>query len=163
MRRFAPGSASGEVAYHRVVMIETSTGESVFTDNVRSFLDSKPPRYGTIATINGDGSPHQTLIWYEVRGEEIVVNSRIGRRWPANLRRDPRATLAVYDRADGVMVECEVGSVVDGPAALAEISAMAYRYVDDEEALELIEEWRRQQRITFVLRPVRVITAGDPS
>ena len=145
---------------------ETPANTSLLSGEARSFLTPAPPRlprYGTIATINADGSPHQTLIWYEVRGEEIVVNSRIGRRWPSNLRRDPRATLAVYDRADGVIVECEVASIIDGPAALAEISAMAYRYCDEDEALELIEEWRRQQRITFVLRPVRVTTAGDPS
>jgi PPOX class probable F420-dependent enzyme len=145
------------------VIADTPNRASLLSGAVRTFLTATPPRYGTIATINADGSPHQTLIWFEVRGDEIVVNSRVGRRWPANLRRDPRATLAVYDRADGVIVECEVAGIVEGPAALAEISAMAYRYGSADEALELIEEWRRQERITFVLRPVRVTTAGDPS
>lgn len=131
--------------------------------NVRSFLTADPPRYATIATTNSDGSPHQTLIWYALRGEELVVNSRIGRRWPGNLMRDPRATLAVYDRADGVVVGCEVTRTLTGAQALADISAMAQVYVDPVEAAELITEWRTQQRITFVLRPTRIYTAGDPT
>ena len=103
------------------------------------------------------------MIWYELRGEQIVVNSRLGRRWPSNLRRDPRATLTIYERADGVTLECEVAETVEGEKALADISAMAYRYSDREEAQELIEEWRRQERVTFVLRPTRIHVAGNPS
>ena len=136
--------------------------QSLLSDDVRSFLSPTPPRYATIATINPDGSPHQTVIWFELRGDMLVVNSRTGRRWPANLRRDPRATVCVYDRADGVAIDCEVTDEIGGDEALATISAMAYRYCDAQEAEELIEEWRRQQRLTFVLRPVRVHTAGDP-
>jgi predicted pyridoxine 5'-phosphate oxidase superfamily flavin-nucleotide-binding protein len=146
--------------------VETPEGESLFSDDVRSFLTPappNPPRYGTIATVNADGSPHQTLIWYEVRGDKIVVNSRVGRRWPTNLRRNPRATLRVYDRGDGVMVECQVVATIEGAQALADISAMAYRYDDPADVPAQIDEWRRQQRITFVLRPIRVTTAGDPT
>ena len=133
----------------------------LITADVRAFLTSVP-RYATIATVNRDGSPHQTVIWYEIRGNDVVVNSRIGRRWPSNLRRDPRATLTIYERADGVTLECEVAGTVEGAEALADISAMAHRYVDAHETAELIDEWRRQQRITFVLRPMRVHIAGDP-
>ena len=141
-------------ATHRVV---TET----FSTDVRSFLTSVP-RYAAIATINRDGSPHQTVIWYDVRGDEIAINSKIGRRWPANLRRDPRATLTIYERADGVTLECEVVRTVEGEEALADISNMAWRYCDPEEAAELIEEWRRQERITFILRLTRIHIAGEP-
>ena len=68
---------------------------TLFTDQVRSFLNASPPRYGTLATINVDGSPHQIVIWFLVRGGEIVINSKRGRRWPTNLERDGRANLAL--------------------------------------------------------------------
>ncbi|HUR15995.1 MAG TPA: pyridoxamine 5'-phosphate oxidase family protein [Candidatus Limnocylindrales bacterium] len=137
--------------------------ESLLSDDVRSFLDCSPPRYATIATVNPDGSPHQTVIWFELRDDLIIVNSRVGRRWPSNLLRNSRAAMCVYDRADGVAIDCKVVETIDGEEALAAISAMAFRYCDTEEAEELIVEWRRQRRLTFVLRPVRIHTAGDPS
>ena len=145
------------------IEVDTGSEAGTFTEGARSFLTATPPRYATIATINPDGSPHQTVIWYELRGDELVVNSRIGRRWPANLRRDARATVAVYDRADGVLIDCGVARTYDGPEALADICAMALRYVDEAEAAELAEEWRKQQRVTYVLRPIRVHLAGEPS
>ncbi|HWH24491.1 MAG TPA: pyridoxamine 5'-phosphate oxidase family protein, partial [Candidatus Limnocylindria bacterium] len=40
--------------------------------NVRSFLVT-PVRYATIATVNRDGSPHQTVIWFVLRGDRIIV------------------------------------------------------------------------------------------
>jgi PPOX class probable F420-dependent enzyme len=135
---------------------------SQIPDQARSFLNATPPRYAIIGTVNRDGSPHQTLIWFTLRGDEILVNSKLGRRWPANLRRDPRANLAVYHRGDGVAVECEVERTYEGADALADISAMAARYVEPEEAEELIAEWRKQHRITFILRPTRVHLHGDP-
>ena len=131
-------------------------------DNARTFLTALPARHGTIATINRDGSAHQTLIWYELRGDEVIVNSRVGRRWPTNLLRDPRGTLAVYEGADGVAVECEVVRTMEGEQALADISALAYRYDDPEDVPAQIDEWRRQERITFVLRPTRVRIYGEP-
>ena len=140
----------------------TEATDRLLTHSVLAFLTAEPPRHATIATLNADGSPHQTLIWFDVRGDDIVVNSRVGRRWPANLRRDPRATLAVYERADGVALDCEVVGTREGEQALADISAMASRYTDEADAQELIDEWRRQERITFVLRPTRVHVAGDP-
>ena len=62
----------------------------------RTFL-GRPGLYATIATIDADGSPRQAVIWYRVDGDEIVINSLVGRRWPANLLRDPRIAVAVHD------------------------------------------------------------------
>jgi len=139
----------------------------VFASNVRSFL-SNPVRYATIATINPDGGPHQVVIWYlfrtdEERGDHLVVNSRRGRRWPSNLLRDPRANLAVYDAEDAVTVECAVVETHDGEAATADIATMARRYDSAENAAREIERFKTEDRITFILRPTRVLVHGSPS
>ena len=47
--------------------------------------------FGTLATISADGTPLQAVIWYLVRGDTLVINSKAGRLWPTNLLRDPRA------------------------------------------------------------------------
>ena len=65
------------------------------TPEARAFLDA--PRFAVIATIDPDGAPHQAVVWYRLDGDEIVINSADGRRWPANLRRDPRIHFSVED------------------------------------------------------------------
>ncbi len=130
--------------------------------NIRSFLATEPPRYATIATLNADGSPHQIVIWFLVRGDQIVVNSRRGRRWPTNLDRDPRANLAVYEAEDAVTIECEAVGSYTGEPAQADIAAMAHRFDTPEEAQREISRFRTEERVTFVLRPTRVLVHGDP-
>ena len=66
-----------------------------FPDHIRDFLAD--PRYATISTVDPDGSPRPAVVWYAVDGDEIVINSALGRRWPTNLIRDPRLSHAVID------------------------------------------------------------------
>ena len=130
--------------------------------NVRSFLTAHPPRYATLATINRDGSPHQIVIWFLVRGDEIVVNSRRGRRWPSNLERDGRANLAVYEAEDAVTINCALERVYDGDAAQADIAEMARRYDTPEIAEREIRRFQTEDRVTFILRPTKVGIHGEP-
>jgi hypothetical protein len=143
------------------------TGPARLEENVRSFLTS-PVRYATIATLNQDGSPHQIVIWYLLRrddrhGDHIVVNSRRGRRWPTNLFRDPRANLCVYEAETAVTLECEVVETYEGEEAQADIAAMARRYDSPEDAAAEEARFRTEDRVTFILRPTRVLPHGDPS
>ena len=123
--------------------------------HVRAFLSD--PHYATIATIDPDGAPRQAVIWFTLDGDEIVVNSLVGRRWPANLLRDPRVSLAIVDRHDGlrwVGMSTIARPVTDQPTAQADIAGMARRYhADDPEEGERIirERFERQERISFRL------------
>jgi PPOX class probable F420-dependent enzyme len=120
--------------------------------------------FGTLATINADGTPHQAVVWYLVRGDSLVVNSAVGRIWPANLRRDPRCSLLVEDGYDWVSIQGSVEVVSDQPTAQADIAAMARKYkADDPEAAERMirEVFEPQERITFVLRPARIVEHPD--
>ncbi|HEX5549006.1 MAG TPA: pyridoxamine 5'-phosphate oxidase family protein, partial [Ktedonobacterales bacterium] len=55
-------------------------------DNVRAFLQER--RFGVLATINEDGSAQQTVMWYDVDGDNILMNTRARRVKDGNLRRD---------------------------------------------------------------------------
>ena len=135
----------------------------LLSDPARAFLTAAPPRYATLATINRDGSPHQIVIWFLLRGDEIVVNSRRGRRWPANLERDGRANVAVYDAEDAITIGCAVERVYEGEAAQADIAEMAVRFDTAEVAQREIARFRTEERVSFVLRPTKVSVHGDPS
>ena len=137
----------------------TATARAVFEPRVLQFLDTRPPRFGVIATLNEDGSPHQAVVWYLVTAEGLVVNSAAGRRWPANLQRDPRASLLVEDGYSWVSVRGEADPIGDAEAAQADIAAMARLYhADDPAGAERMIErtFRPQRRLSFRLRPASV-------
>ncbi|MBI5949728.1 MAG: PPOX class F420-dependent oxidoreductase [Chloroflexi bacterium] len=51
-----------------------------------------------IATLNADGSPSVTPIWFIHEGGEILVTPRAESAWLANLRRDPRVALSIDEQ-----------------------------------------------------------------
>jgi PPOX class probable F420-dependent enzyme len=125
---------------------------------VRRYLDA-PPRHATLATRAPDGTPHLSVVWFRLEDGAIVVNSRVGRRWPRELQADPRCALTVIhpdiDLELYVAIQAEAQVVATGPEALAEIQALARRYGGDPAKFD------GQSRITFRLRPTAVIVHGE--
>ena len=126
---------------------------SALSDRVRAFL--RAPNVVTIGTTGEDGSPHQAVAWYRLEPDDrILLNSRYPRRWPADLQRDPRVSLAIQDRADPMIwvgLSGTVDTIVDDvDAAREDICALAVRYDDD--APERLAEFRTQPRISFLIR-----------
>ncbi len=120
---------------------------SPIPDDARSFLGTL--NWATIATLNEDGSPHQAVIWYLVDGDSVLVNSRRGRRWPRNLERDGRVSLAIQDRSEPehwVGLRGRARLLRTGDDAMRDIAAMARRYGGDPDA------FRGQDRLTFEIR-----------
>ena len=74
------------------------TREGVFvqlSEDVRTFLEEA--RFAVLGTVNANGSPQQTVMWYELRGDIVMMNTLRGRKKDRNLLRDPRASLCVED------------------------------------------------------------------
>ena len=120
--------------------------------------------FGTLATITADGAPFQAVVWYLVRGDTIVINSKVGRVWPTNLLRDPRCSLVVEDAYDWVGVRGRVEPVTDQATAQADIAEMARRYFahDPDEAERIIREsFEPQERISFIVHVERVTEHPD--
>jgi PPOX class probable F420-dependent enzyme len=132
---------------------------TVLTDRIRAFLAE--PNYATLATVGEEGTPHQAVIWYRLDDDgRILVNSRSPRRWPAELQRDGRCSLAVTDLADPfrwVGLQARVDEVVtDIAQAREDIVGLAVRYAEDDAGS--VARFRSQDRISFLLR---VVSAHD--
>src|SRR2546423_9865 len=130
---------------------------SPIPDKARAFLSAL--NWASIATINEDGSPHQAMVWYLLDGDCVLVNSRRGRHWPANLERDERVSLAVHDHDQPehwVGLRGRARLVRSGDAALADIAALARRYGDDNP-----DRFRGQERVTFEIRIERTFEYGS--
>lgn len=96
-------------------------------------------------------------MWYLLRDGRLIVNSLVGRRWPANLERDPRFSLVVEDGLDYLAVSGMAAVDGDAESAQADIAEMARRYEEPLEAERLIEvRFRPQRRVSFRLQAARV-------
>jgi PPOX class probable F420-dependent enzyme len=133
--------------------------DPTLTPAVRAFLDE--PRVVAIATVDPDGAPRQAVAWFRLEPDgRILVNSRTPRRWPANLLRTPRASLAVVDPLDPdrwVGLSVTVDEVVDDVAqAREDIVALAHRYRVGGPTPVAEASFRTQPRVTFLLRVTAV-------
>lgn len=134
----------------------STTTDSVLTPRIRDFIAAT--RFTSIATLDPGGAPRQAVVWYRLDGDEIVLNSAVGRRWPANLVRDGRISLTVLDADDGyrwVGLTGQATPVTDQATAQADIAEMARRYHADDpaEAERLIAtRFTQQERISFRVR-----------
>lgn len=133
--------------------MDSTASSTTLPESVRAFLAA--PRFATIATVDADGQPRQAVIWYLLEGDELVINSRVGRRWPTNLLRDGRISVAVIDENNGLNWVGLTGStipVTDQAQAQADIAAMARRYEDPETAESSVRAFEQQERISFRVR-----------
>lgn len=117
------------------------------------------PNFCFVATLRKDGTPHITPVWVDVDGDEVVLNSARGRRWPENLRRDERVTLAVpnwQNPYEYVAIRGRLATITEDGAD-AHIDAMAKKYLG-QDAYPFRQPG--EQRIIVRIRPERVILRG---
>jgi len=102
-------------------------------ESSRSILEGK--NFCHVATLREDGSVHGVVVWIDLEGDRVLLNSAEGRAWPNNLERDPRVTLTVPNQENpyefvslrGRMVEMTPDGA-DGHA-----DRMAKKYMDLDE------------------------------
>ena len=129
------------------------------SDDVRAFLKEK--RFAVLATINADGSPQQTIMWYELQGDEIMMNTRDGRVKAGNFRRDTRASICVEEGYRGVTIQGTVRLNEDPETAQADIRRLAVLNHGPKEGNAMAENtFAKQRRLTIRLPIERVIPHG---
>ena len=130
----------------------------MLTENGRRFLGFV--RFGELATINRDGTPQQSVMWYLLRGDEIVMNTARGRLKERNLRRDPRLSLCVSDGYSYVTITGRARLIDDPTIAQADIAALARRYENAEAAERAIRDFQTQDRVSIIVRIEKAIERG---
>ena len=123
---------------------------------VRDFLNEK--RFAVLATINPDGSPQQTVMWYELRGDTIVMNTTLSRVKGKNLMRDPRISVCFEDGYTFVTISGAAELHDDQETAQADIRALAIRYHGEEQGDQQAREvFAKQERVSIYLPITHVI------
>jgi len=126
-------------------------------DSHKDLLTKKA--FANLATVNPDGTPQVTPVWFDTDGGDIRINTARGRVKDRNLRRNAAVALAVMDPDNPyryVQVKGRVAEVTESGAD-AHIDSLAKKYMGVDKY-----PYRRtgEVRVIFKIRPERVQTVG---
>ena len=125
---------------------------------------TEPPLVGILATVNRDGSPQATPIWYLYDGETFNVTGHTARVKVRNIRYNPKVSLVVVDTLNNgqpLIVNGTAELIEDGADEYTEV--MCIRYQGDEKGVEgarkLVEYATSigERRVIMRITPDRII------
>jgi PPOX class probable F420-dependent enzyme len=96
-------------------------------DEVSRLFDGK--NFAVLSTLEPDGRPHSTVVWVKRDGDDILFALPESRRKTANVKRDPRVAVVIFDAEspyESVQVQ-GTGSVEDDPDGIL-IDELSHKY-----------------------------------
>ncbi|MCY4072626.1 MAG: PPOX class F420-dependent oxidoreductase [Chloroflexi bacterium] len=127
-------------------------------DNLKDLLER--PIVVAFATTNPDGQPQVTPVWASLEGDQIWINSAVGRRKDRNVRANPKVTVLSLDPQNPfhwVEIRGEVVEFDESDAALAHINKLSGLYAGNDDYYSFNPEGQgKEQRVIYKIRPTRV-------
>ena len=122
----------------------------------RTFL--REDHVAVVTTLNPDGSPHVTTIWYLLQEDGTLIMSTPGRtRKLRNLRRDLRVAVCVGDARRSVGLYGSVTIIEDPNVVRQDLEQLTARYVKEKAArAPALDLFLQQGRVALHLEPVTV-------
>jgi PPOX class probable F420-dependent enzyme len=131
----------------------------MLSDAVRDFLNER--RFAVLATSNPDGTIQQSVMWYLLEDNRIVMNTAKGRVKFRNMKGRNRVSLCVEDGLRFVTLTGDVSFNDDQAVAQEDIQRIGRRYdTEDEVRAAHEQDWKHQQRVTLTMPIDRVVTHG---
>lgn len=129
---------------------------AVLSDRAQAFLQEV--HFAVLSTINKDGTPQLTTMWYLLDDDgRIVMNTQVHLQKAKNLRRDPRVALCIQDGSRSVSINGTIEISDDQETIRRDLRRLVERYKQDEETRqEYIAIYTQQQRIALRLRCEKV-------
>jgi len=130
---------------------------SLIPESHRDLLRSKA--LAMLATVNAEGLPQVTPVWFDTEGDDIVFNTARGRMKDKNLQRHPHVALAIVDPANPYRYLQVRGVIADVSEKGANdvINRLAKKYIDKD-----VYPWGKpgEVRVTYRVRPEKVQVMG---
>lgn len=127
------------------------------SDNARSLFSA--PHLAWATTLRPDGTPHSTVVWADVDGDDVIFNTAVGRAKERHLRANPQVAVSVLDPQNAWHYSSVSGSAEltteDGDAV---IDRLAQKYMGVE-----TYPFRQpgEQRVTVRVRATSVIDVAQ--
>ena len=121
-----------------------------------------------IGTINKDGSPHLTTMWYIYDGDNFIFHTYTKSQKIINLKKDSRITLLTeagsqYSDLQGIIVYGNA-EIINGNDSLEEVirymEMVGQKYIKDEKGAQYIEGMKLQapKRSVVIVKPSKFIS-----
>ena len=127
---------------------------TTFTPAARAIFAKKVLAH--VASLGSDGAPFVTPVWVELDGDEIVINTALGRAKARNLAADARVAVSLTDPDNAYEAVAIRGTVVafttDGADAV--IDRLAKKYLDVDSYPGRVEG---EVRVTVRIRPDHIV------
>jgi len=129
---------------------------TVLSDKAVAFLKEK--HFAVLSTINKDGSPQLTTVWYLLNDDgTIVMNTQVHLQKVKNILRDHRIALCIEDGPRSVSINGTVELIEDPAIIHRDINRLVERYKDEEETRRrYLAIFMQQQRVALHLTCERV-------
>ncbi len=129
-----------------------------FPENYEDLLKDETCAFVFLATINPDGTPQLTPVWFSASGDYILINSARGRIKDRNMRSNPHVALAIADPTNPYRYVQIRGLVVEitSEGARAHIDHLAKKY----QGLDKYDGPVDQERLIYKIRPEKSVKMG---
>jgi PPOX class probable F420-dependent enzyme len=127
------------------------------SEKARAYLQEL--RFAILATINQDGTPQLTTMWYLLEDDgTILMNTKVGRAKERNMRRDPRISICIEDEYSFLTINGTIEMIDDPEIAQHDIYRLSARYHGEKIARQQVQEkFSKEKRVSLRLQPERVI------
>ena len=133
-----------------------------FTERQLAYLSY--PHYAVMATINADGTPQLSTVWFGFNDERtklvfVIEKDSLKTR---NLRRDPRFSVSVPHGGRYVVVkgQAEFDLEQDPALAMADLEKLGQRYYGPIEGHNQVLSFGDKDRLTLYLVPEKIQSVG---
>ena len=124
-----------------------------FTPAARAIFEKQVLAH--VATLGADGAPQSTPVWVDLEGDNIIINTALGRAKARNLASDPRVSVSLTDPDNPYTVIAVRGTVVGFTTIGADdvIDRLAKKYLGVD-----TYPMRREGeiRVTVTIQPDRI-------
>jgi PPOX class probable F420-dependent enzyme len=132
-------------------------------DELRDFIAGRKSLQ--VCTLNADGTPHLTTLWFGIVDDEIVFETFTKSQKIVNLKRDPRIAVLLEDGVEYAELR---GVSVNGTAFLIDDPEVVWKYAAavmrrnhagiPEEAIEKGARQLASKRTAVIVKPDKVVT-----
>ena len=132
-------------------------------EEIWKFIDERKSLQ--VATLNRDGSPHLTTLWFAIMDGDIVFETYTKSQKILNLQRDPRISVLVedgdrYDQLRGVTLSGKAELVTDPDKVHALALEVMSRNTPgvSKEQLDGMAQKMAAKRTGVVIKPTRIVS-----
>lgn len=130
------------------------SNEKLTDPRIREFFEGK--NFAFLSSLMKDGSPHVTPTWVDIEGDNILINTALGRIKQTNISRDPRIALSIIhqdNQYEMVTIRGKVTEQITGDVAEKHIDKLARKYINQD---KYPRRSRNEQRVILKIKPERI-------